>query len=85
MLTDRNDLDDQLFAQCAAFLRQTPQQAESYVHLKLDEDILWLIDAEYDILAQNAEANTIEKARKKSDGWNPSLTRKKLSPLCARI
>jgi len=37
MLTDRNDLDDQLFeqfAKCAAFLRQTPQQAESRVHLK---------------------------------------------------
>jgi len=37
MLTDRNDLDDQLFEQfskCAAFLRQTPQQAESRVHLK---------------------------------------------------
>ena len=37
MLTDRNDLDDQLFeqfAKCAAFLRQTPQQAESRIHLK---------------------------------------------------
>jgi type I restriction enzyme R subunit len=37
VLTDRNDLDDQLFGQfakCAAFLRQTPQQAESRVHLK---------------------------------------------------
>jgi type I restriction enzyme R subunit len=32
MLTDRNDLDDQLFGQfmrCTGFLRQTPQQAES--------------------------------------------------------
>jgi type I restriction enzyme R subunit len=37
VLTDRNDLDDQLFGQfakCAAFLRQTPQQAESRVNLK---------------------------------------------------
>ncbi len=37
MLTDRNDLDDQLFGQftkCAGFLRQTPQQAESRAHLK---------------------------------------------------
>ena len=37
VLTDRNDLDDQLFGQfakCASFLRQTPQQAENRVHLK---------------------------------------------------
>jgi type I restriction enzyme R subunit len=37
VLTDRNDLDDQLFGQfakCAEFLRQTPQQAESRVHLR---------------------------------------------------
>lgn len=37
MLTDRNDLDDQLFGQfakCSAFLRQTPQQAESRTNLK---------------------------------------------------
>jgi len=37
LLTDRNDLDDQLFGQfvkCAGFLRQTPQQAESRAHLK---------------------------------------------------
>ena len=37
VLTDRNDLDDQLFGQfalCSGFLRQTPQQAESRVHLK---------------------------------------------------
>lgn len=37
VLTDRNDLDDQLFGQftkCAGFLRQTPQQAESRAHLK---------------------------------------------------
>jgi type I restriction enzyme R subunit len=37
VLTDRNDLDNQLFEQfvkCADFLRQTPQHAESRVHLK---------------------------------------------------
>jgi len=37
VLTDRNDLDEQLFGQfakCANFLRQTPIQAESRVHLK---------------------------------------------------
>ena len=37
VLTDRNDLDDQLFGQfakCANFLRQTPQQAESRQNLK---------------------------------------------------
>ena len=37
VMTDRIDLDDQLYAQfskCASFLRQTPVQAESKVHLK---------------------------------------------------
>jgi len=37
VLTDRNDLDDQLFGQfakCSKFLRQSPIQAESRVHLK---------------------------------------------------
>ncbi|MEN6324624.1 MAG: type I restriction endonuclease subunit R [Syntrophomonas sp.] len=37
VMTDRNDLDDQLFGQfakCADFLRQTPKQAESRFHLK---------------------------------------------------
>ena len=37
VITDRNDLDNQLygqFARCKAFLRQTPQQAESRQHLK---------------------------------------------------
>ena len=37
VITDRNDLDDQLFSQfakCAGFLRQTPVQAESRKHLK---------------------------------------------------
>lgn len=37
VITDRNDLDDQLygqFAKCKNFLRQTPVQAESRAHLK---------------------------------------------------
>jgi type I restriction enzyme R subunit len=34
------------------------------IHLKLDEDILRLIDAEYDIMAQNAEDYVIEKSKK---------------------
>ena len=37
VITDRNDLDDQLysqFAKCSAFLRQTPVQAEDRKHLK---------------------------------------------------
>jgi len=34
------------------------------IHLKLDEDILRLIDAEYDIMAQNAEERAIEKSKK---------------------
>lgn len=37
VITDRNDLDDQLygqFARCKDFLRQVPQQAESREHLK---------------------------------------------------
>ncbi len=37
VITDRNDLDDQLFAQfsrCSEFLRQTPQQATSRENLK---------------------------------------------------
>ena len=37
VITDRNDLDDQLygqFAKCGAFLRQVPVQAESREHLK---------------------------------------------------
>ena len=37
VMTDRIDLDDQLYSQfskCASFLRQTPMQAESKVHLK---------------------------------------------------
>jgi len=34
------------------------------IHLKLDEDILRLIDVEYDIMAQNAEKQAIEKSKK---------------------
>lgn len=34
------------------------------IHLKLDEDILSLIDDEYDLMAQNAEEYAIEKSKK---------------------
>jgi type I restriction enzyme R subunit len=34
------------------------------IHLKLDEDILQLIDAEYDVMAENAEPYAIEKSKK---------------------
>lgn len=34
------------------------------IHLKLDEDILHLIDAEYDLMAENAEPYAIEKSKK---------------------
>jgi type I restriction enzyme R subunit len=37
VLTDRNDLDDQLFAtfsNCTSLLRQTPVQAKSREHIK---------------------------------------------------
>ncbi|MDR2534906.1 MAG: HsdR family type I site-specific deoxyribonuclease, partial [Treponema sp.] len=34
------------------------------IHLKLDEDILRLIDAEYDIMARNAEDYAIEKSKR---------------------
>ena len=47
VLTDRNDLDGQLYRQfacCRDFLRQTPVQAESRAHLR--ERYLFLDDAE---------------------------------------
>lgn len=34
------------------------------IHLKLDEDILHLIDAEYDLMAENAESNAIDRSKK---------------------
>jgi type I restriction enzyme R subunit len=34
------------------------------IHLKLDDEVLRLIDAEYDIMAQNAEPYAIEKSKK---------------------
>ena len=34
------------------------------IHLKLDEDVLHLIDAEYDIMAEHAEPYVIEKSKK---------------------
>ncbi|MCL2321282.1 MAG: type I restriction endonuclease subunit R [Oscillospiraceae bacterium] len=35
------------------------------IHLKLDDKVLQLIDAEYDIMAQNAEEYIVEKSKKK--------------------
>jgi len=34
------------------------------IHLKLNEDVLRMIDEEYDVLAQNAEAHAIEKSKR---------------------
>jgi type I restriction enzyme R subunit len=34
------------------------------IHLKLDDDVLHLIDAEYDLMANNAEPYAIEKSKK---------------------
>ncbi len=124
VLTDRNDLDDQLYNQfmkCKEFLRQEPIHAKNREHLKnwldgrkangiifttmqkfeesfeclsdrrniivmahevedgatrpvyyesrvlklnLDKEILELIDAEYDLMAQNADEEVIAKSKK---------------------
>jgi type I restriction enzyme R subunit len=56
------------------------------IHLKLDEDILRLIDTEYDILAQNAEANTIEKSKKELSRMESILgAEETLTALCEDI
>lgn len=34
------------------------------IHLKLDEEVLYQIDAQYDLMAQNAESYAIEKSKK---------------------
>ena len=66
VLTDRNDLDDQLFGQfikCSHFLRQVPQQAESRANLK---ELLAGREANGIVFttAQNAEDYAIERAVK---------------------
>lgn len=67
-MTDRIDLDDQLytqFSQCADFLRQTPVQAESKEHLK---SLLYGRSANGIIfttmLEQQSDTATIEKSKK---------------------
>ena len=56
VITDRNDLNNQLysqFARCKGFLRQEPVQAESCEQ-----------DTEYDIMVQNADPDIIEKNKR---------------------
>jgi len=56
------------------------------IHLKLDEDILKLIDAEYDILAQNAESHAIEKSKKELGKMESILgAEQTISALCNDI
>lgn len=56
------------------------------IHLKLDEDILQLIDAEYDIMAQNAEEHVIEKSKKELAKMDSILgAEQTISALCADI
>lgn len=38
------------------------------IHLKLDEDVLHRIDAEYDLVAESAEPCSEEQERTRSDG-----------------
>lgn len=72
VMTDRIDLDDQLYAQfsqCADFLRQTPVQAESKEHLKslLDE--------------KHIQERANELAKKAEAIWPyPTLTAEELAP-----
>ena len=56
------------------------------IHLKLDEDILRLIDAEYDIMAQNAEEYAIEKSKKELGRMESILGAKEtIAALCEDI
>ena len=56
------------------------------IHLKLDEDILRLIDAEYDIMAQNAEEYAIEKSKKELGRMESILGAKEtVAALCEDI
>ena len=41
------------------------------IKLNLDEATLHMIDAEYEIMAHNADPEVIERARKHSDRWKP--------------
>ena len=56
------------------------------IHLKLDEDILRLIDAEYDIMAQQAEEFAIEKSKKELGKMESILgAEQTISALCEDI
>jgi len=56
------------------------------INLKLDEDILKLIDAEYDIMAQNAEEYAIEKSKKELGKMESILgAEQTISALCDDI
>ena len=67
VITDRNDLDNQLYdmTQAVEDGATRPVYYESRViHLKLDEATLHKIDVEYDIMAENADPYVIEKSKK---------------------
>jgi len=56
------------------------------IHLKLDEDILHLIDAEYDLMAENAEPYAIEKSKKELGQMESILgAEQTVSALCEDI
>jgi type I restriction enzyme R subunit len=56
------------------------------IHLKLDDNILALIDAEYDIMAQNAEPYAIEKSKKELGRMDSILgANQTLTALCEDI
>lgn len=56
------------------------------IHLKLDENVLRLIDAEYDIMAQNAESYAIEKSKKELGNMESILGAKQtIAALCEDI
>ena len=56
------------------------------IHLKLDDDVLRLIDAEYDIMSQNAEEHVIEKSKKELGKMESILGSKEtITALCEDI
>ena len=56
------------------------------IHLKLDEDILQLIDAEYDLMAENAEPYAIERSKKELGQMESILgAEQTISALCEDI
>jgi type I restriction enzyme R subunit len=56
------------------------------IHLKLDKDVLSMIDAEYDIMAQNAEPYAIEKSKRELGRMDSILgAEQTLTALCEDI